>query len=224
MVSNKRITSTQSGFVAIYIDDACLDMPEELSKEDFITMARDIEAYVKDAKSKLGGGNVGRPGTSSQELSQAISIACRRGRNLLRYAKDNDRSMSLFDMTTAKALGKISFVPVNVPTRTESGGHVEYVLDICRFSDVVSSGAGALVFSTMPVLADDITPPALFHSALGVTTTPNSSVVLAHLYKLTMNGKGSGLDRWNNSQFNVPTTFGQIFEYSATAGQPLRPQ
>ena len=64
--------------------------------------------------------------------------------------------MSLLDMTTAKALGKISFVPVNFPTRTESGGHVEYVLDICRFSDVASSGAGALVFSTMPVLADDI--------------------------------------------------------------------
>ena len=94
-------------------------------------------------------------------------------------------------MVAAKTLGKIAFVPVQYPTSTEAVA-MEYAQDICKFSDVVSSGNGALGFSIMPVLEEDITPPALFHSALGITSTPTPSVVLAHLYKLTANGKGSG--------------------------------
>ncbi len=56
-------------------------------------------------------------------------------------------------------LGKISFVPVQMPIAMESGGCVIYRRQVCRFDQVLSGNKGCLGFTVMPTLDEDISPP-----------------------------------------------------------------
>ena len=90
----------------------------------------------------------------------------------------------------AKQLSKLCFVPVQIPVDVEFGGHVVWRSDIARFCDVLDYKQGALGFSVMPLLEQDIAPFQMWHSALGVTSEPPIEKVTEHLMNLTGHGKG----------------------------------
>merc|ERR1711871_273645 len=100
-----------------------------------------------------------------------------------------------------------------IPVDVEQGGHVDSHLDIVRFNGVLAASRGSLGFSVLPILEEDIAPPQIFHSSLGVNSNPNVNIVLKHLGKLTSNGRGQGLDRWNVPNHTVKATFGAVFSY-----------
>jgi hypothetical protein len=56
-------------------------------------------------------------------------------------------------------LGKICFVPASIPVGVEVGGHVLYKPDVVRFEQTLAGHRGALGFTVMPTLTEDITPP-----------------------------------------------------------------
>ena len=165
-----------------------------------LSIARDVEQLVGLMKRR------------GQE-EEGVSIGAQRARRLLLYVKDGDRCMGLFDNNISRELSKVAFVPLLLPVMVEPGGHVEFKQDIVRFSGALASSQAALGFSVLPILEEDIAPPHIFHSTLGVNSSPNVSTVLKHLYNLTANGKGAGLDRWNITGQTAEATFGAIFGY-----------
>lgn len=69
--------------------------------------------------------------------------------------------LSMFFLASIKSFapGKIRFVPVDWPAAIESGGHVKYVLQICRFDQTIAAVVGSLAFTVVPVLPKDCSPP-----------------------------------------------------------------
>jgi hypothetical protein len=55
--------------------------------------------------------------------------------------------------------GKIRFVPVGCPKNVSSGGFIEYSNNICSFDQVAAWSIGCLVFSVLPVLPKELSPP-----------------------------------------------------------------
>ena len=96
-------------------------------------MAKDIESMVKSASSDHSGNNLHDIST----LERILSVAAQRGRRLLRYAKDNDRTSSLFDMAVARKLSSIQFVPVTRPRSSEIGGHVNWMQGVGCFNETI---------------------------------------------------------------------------------------
>lgn len=69
-----------------------------------------------------------------------------------------------FDTDLARRLGKIRFVPVDVPTKVEPGGCVVYSTEVCRFDQTMGAGCGALGFTIFPILPRDLSPPQVISS------------------------------------------------------------
>ncbi len=172
-----------------------LGMLSELNKESTLRLATDIEScYIKETKS---------------EVNEITAID--RGRKLLRYMKENDRSASIpFDNDLAKKLSKLIFVPMSMPKSIAPGGYIEYSVKLGRFNELLAKSCGALGFTVMPILDEDIAPPLYFFSALGITSTPSMELVLQHIKNLS---SGESLDRWNCSLYGIKSTFSSIFQY-----------
>lgn len=109
------------------------------------------------------------------------------------------------------SLGKISFVPVLFPVSVEAGGFVQYRADVCRFDQTLAGHRGALGFTVLPTLTEDISPPQSLSSALGITSVPPIEVVLRHIRNLTTGS--DTLDRWNTAQYPLKETFGELFAF-----------
>lgn len=62
--------------------------------------------------------------------------------------------------------------------------HVLYGPSISPFS----TQFGALGFTVLPLIDTEIAPPQMFHSALGITSSPNVTTVMKHLNNLTAKG------------------------------------
>ena len=172
-----------------------LGMLSELNKDSTLRLAVDIEnCYIKE---------------TANELSPITAID--RGRKLLRYMKENDRSSSIpFDNDLAKKLSKILFVPISMPKSIAPGGYIEYAVKLGRFNEVLAKSSGALGFSVMPILEEDICPPLYFFSSLGITSNPSTELVIQHIKNLS---SGESLDRWNCSLYGIKSTFSAIFQY-----------
>jgi hypothetical protein len=172
-----------------------LGMLSELDKPSLLRIVKDIEkSYVENG--------------SFETNKEVID----RGRSILRYIKENDRCDSIpFDPDLSKKLGKIKFVPIQTPTAVSMGGHIEWKNEVGRFDQLVCRSSGALAFTIMPVLDEDISPPLYYYSSLGITTAPNKDIVLKHLHNLI--STSDCLDRWNNPYFSLRMTFSSIFEF-----------
>jgi hypothetical protein len=99
-----------------------------------------------------------------------------------------------------------------IPREVLKGGHVVYEQKICRLDETVARQHGALAFTVMPVIDDDMAPSQLYSSSLGITSSPPMNTVLRHLRHLTRSG-GDSLDRWNTFQFPIRETFAALFAY-----------
>lgn len=148
---------------------------------------------------------------------------CNRSRRLFRYLNDNDRFLSLLmDPTITSKLKSIICVPVQAPIKIESGGHVIFQQTMARFQDVTTKSTGILSFTILPILSDDICPPHMFLSQLGVKINPSISIVLDHIQNLT--GSNESLDRWNvDSLYTIQHTFSAIFSYLSDHWKELDP-
>lgn len=119
----------------------------------------------------------------------------------------------------------IRFVPVKIPVSLNDNGNVNYSDDIGRFDELLSKQSGALGFTVMPILDEDITPHQIYFSALGrvyksyfeyyiinlgITSIPSLDIVLRHIRNLTI--KSASLDRWN-SKYTIIDTFTGIYKY-----------
>ena len=172
-----------------------LEMASELKKDSLLKLAYDIQSTSLND-------------TGDGAMKQ---VAAERGRRLLRYIKENDRCSSIpLDSDLSKKLGKIQFVPLDVPVSVQAGGHVVYKNTIGCFDKCLSKSCGALGFTVSPVLADDIAPPQFFFSSLGITIVPSKDLVLKHINNLTAYGD---LDRWNNPIYTLRATFAAIFQF-----------
>jgi hypothetical protein len=133
------------------------------------------------------------------------------GRRLLRYIRDDSRCAAIFNRAFGSRLSKIRFVPARVPTRVEHGAFVVYEQQLCCLNQLASKQSGPLVFSTMPVIEDDVSFLPHLYSWCGVTSNPSLEIVLSHLIKLTE--QSDSIDRWNNLQCTPETTFTAIFTF-----------
>lgn len=50
-------------------------------------------------------------------------------------------------------------MPASIPVTVEAGGHVVYKADVVRFEQTLAGHRGALGFTVLPTLTEDITPP-----------------------------------------------------------------
>jgi hypothetical protein len=181
-----------------------LGMTFEMSKEKFLLVVNHIVELV-------------RKDTGDGAYKQ---LAAERGRRLLRYAREDVRSTAIFDMDLARKISKLPFVPVQVPVSVEPGGHVHYEPSVSSFSEVAAKSCGPLVFTVMPLLDEDIAPPQIYFSSLGILTGPALEVVLKHLRMITST---EVLDRWNHPNITPKKTFGAIFQYLHDHWRALSP-
>ena len=143
---------------------------------------------------------------------KSLEVARGRGKRLLSYIKQAENSSDFFKLRLCQKLRIISFIPVLRPVSTQQGGHIVYEPSLSSFDELLAVSAGPLGFSVMPVLDEDIAPPLIFFSSLGVTTSPVIEVVLRHLRNLTVNC-GDCLDRWNHEKYTIRDTFSALFSY-----------
>lgn len=185
-----------------------LGMQKDLTEDTFRRILMDIEAMVNDSLSGHGDADLQRE-------------AAERGRGILRYVKTDDRISTLLqNKTFATSVGKIRFVPMRLPVSTEPGGYVTYREEVGRFDQLLSRNHGALAFTVMPIIDEDITPPQYYSSALGITGSPSAEVVLRHVRNLTSHGES--LDRWN-APYTITATFNAIFQYLSDNWKSLSP-
>ena len=207
-----------------------LGMSAALGKDVFLRVALDIQAAAGAEAGGGGGsggdgsGGGGAGGGGAGPGQSPLQEARQRGRAILRYVRDMDLGVGLFqDKDAARVLAvreaslpafpllslpssgpltnflawlcfdpplspslspfspfitlitlitqfsrqDINFVPLMLPTAVSPGAHVTYTAAVGRFSQCASRQGGALVFSLVPVLDDDICPHQIFHSALG---------------------------------------------------------
>ena len=212
-----------------------LGMCGDLTEDFLVKVAEDIEesAGIKNKTSPRGTGSrfqVGeRDGVyeegsgSNGEISKGIQdeknsasalliVARESGRRLLRYLKQAESGSDLFKSRLCQKLRVISFVPVQKPVSVEQGGHIVYLPSLSSFDELLALSASPLGFSVMSILDEDIAPPLIFFSSLGVTTSPAIEVVLRHLRNLTANC-GDSLDRWNNQIHSIRDTFSALFQH-----------
>ena len=166
----------------------------------------DISRSNSDGDDGNNGNNNGNSNKKSLEVARG------RGKRLLSYIKQAENSSDFFKLRLCQKLRIISFIPVLRPVSTQQGGHIVYEPSLSSFDELLAVSAGPLGFSVMPVLDEDIAPPLIFFSSLGVTTSPVIEVVLRHLRNLTVNC-GDCLDRWNHEKYTIRDTFSALFSY-----------
>lgn len=176
-----------------------LGMKEDIDKEGLIRIAKGIETIRRD-----------------DEL-HAASL----GRKILRYIKEVDRISAIFDHDLAKRASKILFVPADIPVKCEAGGYVSYEERVVSFDQTVSKANGALAFTLVPIIEDDIVPDQMFASALGIMYVPPLEIVLRHLKNLVSNG--DSLDRWNSKLYSINDTFNTIFSFLKDHWREIQP-
>src|SRR3546814_697435 len=123
-----------------------------------------------------------------------VEEAYKRGARLIGYIADGDASAHLFDTQFCKDLKEVSCVPVMVPQGMSASGHMAFEKSLLKFSEIAAPTTAPLVFSVLPVLASDLTPPQLWFSKLGIIANPPTEVVLRHFRNLM---QGPSLERWN---------------------------
>jgi len=166
-----------------------LGMKKEIDKEGFLRVAYDIQTHK-----------------NIDELAAGI-----RGRNLLRYIKENDRTSTMFDHELSRKISKIAFVPVQFPVKVIGNGNVLYESRVLNFEQTIAKSNGALAFTVTPIIDEDIIPDQIFASALGIMYMPKTDIVLKHLNNLIKNG--DTLDRWNSSLYKIEEAFDAIFSF-----------
>lgn len=174
-----------------------LGMAPELDKAGILRLATDIEAIV----------------TQSKDLSEEerMAEATTRGRTLLKYLKGEASQLfgSLLDPALARTLSRVKFVPVHVPVTMEAGGVLVTRYELTSFDQVLSQGAGVLGFTVMPVLEKDVSPPQIYFSSLGISSSPSLEILLRHFKNLI---ESAPLDRWNcEEKYPVMHTFASVF-------------
>ena len=93
-----------------------LGMKQELDKDGFLQVAYDIQI---------------RKATDENE-------AAIRGRNLLRYLKENERMSGIFDHDLSRKISKILFVPVEFPVKNQGNGHILYESRVVSFEQTIA--------------------------------------------------------------------------------------
>ena len=68
-----------------------------------------------------------------------------------------------------------------------------------------------LIFKVLPVISDDITPPQVMFSSLGIQSPPTISFVLKQIRILTENG--GSLYNWSYKYGTIEEVFGNIFSF-----------
>ena len=200
-----------------------LGMLPDLKEDYLLRVAKDIEVSASGRnqmldnsqgtkKNSVGGNNLNINNDSKGSGSDSFRLARSRGKRLLRYLKQSENCSDLFKSRMCQKLSIISFIPARKPVSIELGGHILYESTLTSFKELLAISAGPLGFSVMPVLDEDLAPPLIFFSALGVTTSPPIEVVLRHLRNLTVNS-GDSLDRWNHEKFSIRETFSTLFQH-----------
>ena len=179
-----------------------LGMSGDLTIEYLLQVAKDIEESACQVETGPGD-------------EHALGECRDRGRRLLKYLRQTESCTDLFKARLCTSLKDISFVPVMRPLSSELGGYVLYEPALCSFDEVLAHSAGALGYSVMPLLEEDLAPPLIFFSFLSITTLPSIDVVLRHMNNLTVNC-GDSLDRWNQPQYSITDTFSALYEYLGT--------
>ena len=195
-------------------------MNPDLTEDFLLKIAKDIEVSASSEALSGGGSAVegdygGSPGVgvgAGAGVDRAVVVSRERGKRLLRYLKQSENCSDFFKSRLCAQLRVISFVPVSRPVEVTLGGFVVYSAALGTFDEVISVSGGALGFTVMPVLDEDIAPPLIFFSSLAVATSPSIEVVLRHIRNLTVHC-GDSLDRWNYSHSSVQETFAGIFEF-----------
>jgi hypothetical protein len=183
-----------------------LDMMTDINKATLLAVASSIRDQWLSIKTSIA---------SEYGLIESLQ---HRARQFLRYMNENGRLVGLLatDSSIAAELKTIEFIPAQVPTAIESGGYVVMNSAMVRYQDLVTKACGSLVFSLIPVLAEDIAPPQMFLSSLGVMTSPSHDLVTKHLLRLTRENGAELLDRWNLGHlYSIKATFQAIFDYLA---------
>lgn len=191
-------TLRSSTLLTMMID---LGTPKEITRDDVIRIALDIELIHKRAPIQL----------VNVDDNDLVSEAAEYGRRLLRYIREDSRCAALFNRAFGSRLSKIQFVPARIPIRVEHGAFVVFKQQLCCFNQLAAKQCGALVFCAKPVIDDDLSLLPHLYSFVGVMTDPTLDIVLAHLVKLTE--QGESIDRWNNLQFSPEITFTAIFTF-----------
>ena len=179
-----------------------LGMTGDLTIEYLLRVAKDIEESACQVEA----------GPADE---QALGGCRDRGRRLLKYLRQSESCTDLFKARLCMSLKDVSFIPVMRPISTELGGYVLYEPALCSFNEVLAHSAGALGYSVMPLLEEDLAPPLIFFSSLSITTLPPLEVVLRHVNNLTINS-GDSLDRWNQPKYSITDTFSALYEYLGT--------
>jgi hypothetical protein len=143
-----------------------LGMLSEVTEESFMQLIVDIQETAKGTSAHSS-----TVSSSSQQLvdsSGSLTTAGERGRRLLRYILQSDRIFTLFQNNQyTRKVSKIAFVPMKLPVKVAEGGFVTYEDAVGSFDRLVAKQQGALAFTVLPILEDDITPPQFYFSHLG---------------------------------------------------------
>ena len=197
-----------------------LGMLPDLKEDYLLRVAKDIEVSAsgknrtmnnQDGKKNSIRGN-NHDADNDSRSNDSFRRAGGRGKRLLRYLKQSENCSDLFKLRMCQKLSVISFIPARKPVSIELGGHIIFEKCLASFRELLATSAGPLGFSVMPVLDEDLAPPLIFFSFLGVTTSPVIEVVLRHLRNLTVNS-GDSLDRWNHEKYSIRETFSTLFQY-----------
>lgn len=207
----------------------------ELDKDKFLRIVSDIHdlvSNIRHASDAVAVTDV--DGYTREDIM--MQEAYGRGKRLLEYVKSDDHTSSFLDTELARKIANLSFVPVSRPIGVELGGFVKYEQVVVRMSDTVSYQQGALAFSVLPILEEQLAPPQFFFSTLGICTAPPTDMVMKHYLNLIQVNKmdipnggvsyenaEATLDRWNCEKHSIKDTFVAIFQYFGDHWQNVRP-
>ena len=84
-------------------------------------------------------------------------------------------------------------------------------LSLYRFQDVAAPKDRNLVFKVLPVVHENVVPPQVMFSSLGIQSPPTIQIVLKQLRLLTENG--GDLYHWGYKHSTIEEVFGSIFSF-----------
>ncbi|GMH69495.1 hypothetical protein TrRE_jg392, partial [Triparma retinervis] len=135
---------------------------------------------------------------------------------LLKFLSDN--FAEFFDPEFARSLSSVVFVPSNV---YKSGGGA-WERKLVTFREVLTPKDFNLGFTVMPMLREEVCPPQVMWSSLGIASPPTMEVVLGHLRNLCKDG--GFLGKWDFPPAQPIAVFSSLFKFLEENWDKLSPR
>ncbi len=190
-------------FSAIYSNDSSKFPHEEVSHDErWLGILRELDLKtVVDKETFL---LCARSVASEESVSKSMALH--------KYLVAN--FADFFDPVFARDLGGIKCVPAK--------SFPGYELTLTSYKNISTYKDANLSFTCSPILSEEVCPPQVMWSSLGIVSPPKIDVVLRHLRNLTKDG--GFLDRWEYKEDSIIAVFGSMYKFLDDNYEKLSPR